>query len=356
MDAMSLTTPFFRSVVVERGKQRVQLIFSVSRRQLLGAFGNAGLILVLGFFSWSAGVIAGELSPEQAIVALAQQDDVILRVGERLAVGGRAFCAGSGQSAGMTVQRLGQYGSAYRPAAVRRLGLSRLPTITAIAAGGAADAAGLRPGDVIAAIDGHEFSAAPTLRNEGDFAPTAAALDTIEEALNDGQALLHIQRADRALTVLLTSRPACRARFDVRAGRANNASSDGTYVQVSSDLVAQAHDDAEIATILAHELAHNILRHPQRLSGPRPRPRVRDTEIEADRLSVYLLDAARYPASAAIAFWSRWGRANDYGIFADGSHPGWKARVRAIADEATIVAAQRAAGRPVRAPVELAPR
>lgn len=214
----------------------------------------------------------------------------------------------------MTVQRIGQYGAAYRTAARRLLGVTELPTITALAAGGGASLSGLQIRDAITAIDGHPFAPISPDREKGSFDDTSTALDVIEGALADDRAIVTVDREGQSLTISLVPRPACRARFDVRAGRSNNASSDGTYVQVSSDLVDQARDDGELATILAHELAHNILHHPQQLTGPRPRPKVRDTEIEADRLSVCLLDAAGYPIGAAVNFWSRWGRANDYGI------------------------------------------
>ena len=36
--------------------------------------------------------------------------------------------------------------------------------------------------------------------------------------------------------------------------------------------------------------------------------RIRETEVEADRLSVYLLDRAGYDPDAAVRFWSRFGR------------------------------------------------
>lgn len=318
---------------------------------------NVGLFVSL-LTSTATGAVESPRAVEAAGVVdlLRTQDDALLRIGERLAVAGRPFCAGSSYASGMTVQLLAQYGAAYRAAAAAALNVGDVPTVTSLAPGGAATAAGLQVGDRIVAIDGHRFAPVAAGGAGGAFGPTSAALDAIERELADGTARLTVERAGAQIAITLVPRPACRVRFDVRAGRSSNASADGTYVQVSSDLVADTRGDTELAAVLAHELAHNILRHPQRLKGPRPRPSVRQTEVEADRLSVYLLDAAGFGAAGAQAFWARWGRAHDWGIFAAGTHPGWKERVRIVTVEAARIAARRAAGQPVTAPPDLDPR
>lgn len=287
--------------------------------------------------------------------ALAAQDAAVLRVGERLAVAAAPYCAPPGWSAGMTVQRLGQYRADLRPLATAELGLADRPTITHVAAGGAAEQAGLRGGDVIVAIDGTTFDEGRAVRRMG-FQDAEAAHDAIDAALVDGRADLTILRAGRQENVTLIPRRACQVRFDLRAGKSKkDASANGTYVTVSSGLAAFAQSDGELAAVLAHELAHHILRHPHALERPGKRPRIRDTEVEADRLSVYLMDAAGYPATDAVAFFTRWGPQTDLGIFSDRSHPGWQKRVATIQAEAAAIAAQKAAGKTVQLPPDLTP-
>lgn len=288
--------------------------------------------------------------------ALSDQDAKVLDIGERLIVAGRPLCSGATGSVGLTVQRLAQYGGDYRAAARQLLGIANRPTVTVIAPGGAAERAGIRRGDVLLSVNGRAFPDDAPRRKAGDFAGTAEVLDVLDAAVARGRVELAIQRGTAVLTVMVIPRAACHARFDVRAGRANNASSDGITVQISSDLVARAQNDGEIAAILAHELAHNILRHPQRLEAREQGLSTRRTEMEADRLSVWLLDAAGFAPADAAAFWRRWGKSRDYGIFSDGSHPRWRDRATAIEAEAAAIAALRTSGRPVVPPPELQPR
>jgi predicted Zn-dependent protease len=110
---------------------------------------------------------------------------------------------------------------------------------------------------------------------------------------------------------------------------------------------------------MAHELAHNVLEHRRRreeagvrsgmMGGLGRNARVfRAQEVEADRLSVYLLDRAGFDVDAAARFWRRFGPA---GLGIDSpTHPPWRSRVAALALEAQRIREARAAGRPVTPP------
>lgn len=318
--------------------------------------GLAAVIVALALVATAVTPAKASGDATAAILTLRDQDAAVLRVGERLAVNNSVLCGNSGFSAGMTIQQLSQYGAAYRAAAQAVLRVTNRPTVTLVAADGAAERAGIMPGDVIAAVDYHVFEDIAPSRASAAFDDARSAQDAVDAALAKGVATLSLIREKHPLQMALKPRPACRARFDVRAGRSNNASSDGLYVQVSSDLVGQAQGDGELAAILAHELAHNILEHPQQLRAKDRKMSVRSTEVAADRLSVYLLDGAGYATADAVAFWSRWGRANDLGILSDRSHPGWKKRIATIQAEAAAIASARAAGQAVAPPADLLPR
>lgn len=96
-----------------------------------------------------------------------------------------------------------------------------------------------------------------------------------------------------------------------------NAWADGTQVVITSAILARCDSDADLAFVLAHEMAHNLLHHRQRLalagiqrSGLLPIPSaasamVRETEEEADRLAVRLTAASGYDVSQAVSFLDR---------------------------------------------------
>jgi predicted Zn-dependent protease len=106
-------------------------------------------------------------------------------------------------------------------------------------------------------------------------------------------------------------------------------------------LLAFARSDDELAIIIAHEMAHNILNHPDRLIAQgvprgllrgigRNAEKVWATEAEADRLSIRLVAASGYNVSAAIPFWRRYyAQFDEPQIFR--THPSLGARERIIA-------------------------
>lgn len=300
---------------------------------------------------------AADPDPVAVVRLLKQQDATLLRVGERLAVGGAGFCGGNGYSPGMTVQLLGQYRADLRPVARAELGLTNRPTVTLVASGGAAETAGVRERDVIRAIDGQSFEEDNSGKG-ASFKALEAVHDRIEAAFADGAATLDIARDGIQRKIAVPARKACRVRFDVRAGETSRlfgrfADAGDSYVRVRSELVSQTKGDGELAAIMAHEMAHVVLGHSGKRSAKGQRLGVRERELQADRLSVYLMDAGGFSPLDAVSFWGRWGPANDPGPLS--GYPGWKVRVAAIETEIAGIAAMKAAGKPVHAPDDLRP-
>ena len=102
--------------------------------------------------------------------------------------------------------------------------------------------------------------------------------------------------------------------------------------------------------LVAHELAHNILRHRARLAAAkvdtgigaefgRNRLLNRRTEDEADRLSVHLLRNAGYDPRLAVAFWRDEGPKVDGGLFRSRIYASATDRAKAIAAEIARIAA-----------------
>ncbi|RYG85616.1 MAG: hypothetical protein EON58_22785 [Alphaproteobacteria bacterium] len=135
----------------------------------------------------------------------------------------------------------------------------------------------------------------------------------------------------------------CKSRFELRIGSDWAASADGAMVQIGSRFIDEYPED-QVAAVMAHELAHNVLRHRIRLeargvsfgmlSGFGGNVKYfRQTELQADILAAYLLANADYAPHAAIAFWRRFGPSKAGGLFRSRSHPAWRDRITTIQAE-----------------------
>lgn len=296
---------------------------------------------------------AAPVGDESALKALLVLDLRVAAIGERLARGG--LCTGRLSNPGIIVQDIGQYAAPLRPAARRALRLGEAPTVVAVLPDSAAARAGLAPGDEILAVNG----APPPPQPRGkSFGRVGAVEAMIEAGLARDGLTLTIGRAGAVRDIAVQSVTGCSSRFQLQPGTKLNASADGTYVQVSGALAEFAGRDDELALILAHELAHNILGHKAKLDAAgvsrglfaglgRNGERIRATEAEADRLALYLMARAGYDLRVAPGFWERFGRKADP-ILSDGTHAGWRARAAAAVQEIARIDALKAAGAEVR--------
>jgi hypothetical protein len=293
-------------------------------------------------------------------MALRELDEAVLTAGHRLSVRGLDLCPNRQWQYGFTVHDLSQYPRRGREQAVAAFGLSRGPAVLALARGGPAEAAGLRQDDVLVASDGEPLPRAPA-SVENSFAPTEAILDAIDRAFEDGVARLTVLRGSQRLDVAVTAELGCATRFQVIPSTRLNAKADGRYVQVTSAIAQAPGDEHELAAMIAHELAHNILRHRVRLNAAgvdrgllegvgRNARLIRETEVEADRFSVYLLDRAGYDVEGAVRWWRRLGP-RTASIFATGTHPDWRTRVELAAAEVASIRAARRSGRRAEPPI-----
>ncbi len=267
-----------------------------------------------------------------ALDSLLSDDARLQSIGWRLARANAPFCSDAPPSIGLLLLDAGNFRD---PGAIRdALGLSGDIAVDAVAAHSPAEAAGLRARDEVLAISGQSM-AALTPVPAGDYARLFALHSRIEALLGStGRIPLVIRGTDGvARDIAISGEPACRSRFEL-ATSGKRAVAEGSRVVINRQSLAENGDDAQAATLVAHELAHNILRHRERLdAGGRSARAVQATEREADRLAPWLMANAGYDPGGAIRFAEIWLRGIDRGIFRAPTHDGWRERLALIRQE-----------------------
>lgn len=280
---------------------------------------------------------------------LVEADRRLVEVGRRLAKGGAGLCSGVVSNPGWTVADVEQYPPALRAAAKASLGITDLPTIVAIEPGSPAWAAGLRRGDGLAQVDTVELDgpAARQASRKRQLRLEEATLAGLQRGILQVESWQGHERGGHEVA----SEAGCASDFLIsRSSGLRGVSSDGRRVGISAEMLDYVASDDELALVLAHELAHNILGHNKgvpsfRVAGEdRSGPAKKSREMEADRWALYLMARAGYDVSVAPGFWRRWGPKTSFGIFNAGTHPGWRERAAAAKTEIVRIRALKAAG------------
>ena len=288
--------------------------------------------LALAFTSGPALAVTPSLPPPTALQHLRALDARVQSVGWRLVRGNAPFCRQVAPGIGLLLQDLASYVDPEGVlAALKAYGQI---AVQAVAEGSPADRARI-DGDFLEAVAGQSVAALPNVK-PGDYARLAGLHDRIDAALaSNGQ----VELVRYAKTLTIVGEPICVTRFEMLSS-GSRAAADGRRVVIGRKLVETFPED-ELAAALAHELAHNLLGHRARLDASgRAWSKVKRTEREADRLSVWLLANAGYEPEASLRFFARWGPMTDLGPLSSPDHDRWKTRVRKITAE---IAAMRAA-------------
>lgn len=272
---------------------------------------------------------------DKALTELLAREARLFAVGWRLAAANAPFCQGARPALGLSVLDAGAFDD---PAAVRRqLGLVGDLALGAVAPGSPAEAAGLRANDTLIAIDGAVLAERFPRRKPAwrRLIDVTAALDAAAAAGPVELAIARGAEAPRRLSI--AGAAACPSRFEVLDG-GGKAMAEGTRVIFGRGFPGFAYSEPEFAAAVAHELAHNLLRHRARLDAAgRSMGNVRVSEREADRLMPWLLANAGFEPAAATRFMERWGPRHDGGLFRNRNHEGWDERADTIRAEVAKV-------------------
>ena len=268
--------------------------------------------------------------------ALIEQDLRLATVGYRLASANAAFCERKERNPGWVIHDVAQYQD--MAAAFAAFGFTAPVSVAAVVKDGPADQAGIKAGDGLEVIGEESLDWGDEAEGQPTYQRVMIVKDLVRQQLASSPSLSLGLVGNVEKTI--KPAPVCASEFNVDTKNGVDAGADGKIVRVTYGMMAYAGDDNELAAMVAHEFAHNILGHRARLDAVKrgKTKAILATEIEADRLSVWLMANAGYDPKAALRFTERYGRRYGLGIFSEGTHLRWKNRVKLMQAEIDLMA------------------
>ncbi len=292
------------------------------------------------FVLCSAAQAAPNAQDIAAYRALVAQDLRLATVSYRLASANALFCKNKERNPGWVLHSYREYPD--REVAQAAFAFPTPVAIAAVVDDGPAAKAGLREGYGLEDVSGGIWWGGELQRHVA----SVELIETVTARMRElfaGPMPVSLKFSppsqDGVKTFELVPPAICASTFWVDAKSKIDAGADGKGVRVTSGLIEFVPNDAELAAAIAHEFAHNMLGHRERLKAKGGTKAVLATEIEADRLSVWLMANAGYDPNAALRFAERYGRKTGLGIFSDGTHLRWKNRVKVMQAEINLMAA-----------------
>jgi C-terminal processing protease CtpA/Prc len=271
---------------------------------------------------------------QASLLALQRDDQRVADTAWRIASRNTDSCPKLWAALGVSLHHISQYEPAYRAAAQAAFGLDdTFPSILAVAEGSPASAAGLKPNDTLRAVNGADLAGKGGEQAiAASYSAVSAAMAALEALPEQKAAVLSIARGGQRLEVSVTPQNVCRSRVELAPGNAINANANGLVAQISGRLVNWVESDDELALVIAHEMAHNLLDHPKRfneksaLSGLATSLGLagkaqRQMELEADRVGIVMAAGAGYNYKIAPYFWARLNSNSPLASFLATTHP-----------------------------------
>ena len=153
-----------------------------------------------------------------------------------------------------------------RTEAQRLYGLTDGISVIDVVPNSPAAEAGLQPRDVITGAASGKGVMPSGWTRSGLTIPDLVKV--IETSVGNPMTLL-IRRAGTVFPLVVTPRLGCNYPIELLSSEIFFAGSDGRRILVSTGLFNHVPDDREIAVIVSHELAHNVLRHREKKEGNR---------------------------------------------------------------------------------------
>jgi hypothetical protein len=281
------------------------------------------------------------------------------------------LCAEKGKIAAKTgLQTVGHgvFPRDYQGAAKAVLGTERALFVAGVVPGSPAAQAGFKEGDLL-------LSANKVTVPDGDDAATVFAEEMNRISKAGTSIVARIRRSGSEMDITLIPIPACDYGYGIAQNSDVNAFADGRRIVFHTGMMRFANIDEELAAVVGHELAHNLMGH---LDSKRDNAALgmlvdilfaglgvgtqgafanmarqaysQEFETEADYVGLYMTARAGFDIRNAASFWRRMGVEHPSSIRANhaSSHPSAPYRFVSLDKTVEEIERKKAAGLPLR--------
>jgi Zn-dependent protease with chaperone function len=256
----------------------------------------------------------------------------------------------------------------FQVAAAKAFDMADAVRVIAVAPGTKAEAAGFKVGDAIAAIDDWSFPI-------GKEAYTTETQTKFQEVLKNKKTVkVVVSRAGSTMDIVVEPETICAYGYTVIRDEEINATADGKNIRFTNAMMRFAANDTELATVVGHEIAHNLMSHIDKKQGNAAAGFLVDLlfagigvntqgafsnmaaqaysqefEAEADYVGLYLTARAGFKIDDAPNLWRRMGVQHPGSILTHqaASHPATPARFVALEKTVKEIQEKQAAGKPL---------
>lgn len=288
-----------------------------------------GAQLALGGTAQAAGL---------SIRTIAAHELRLSTIGYRIAAANAQSCSTPRMMSGLIVHDLTQYPLNARGTVSRAFSLHQGIGVLEVVPGSGAARAGLQTDDEILSLGNRSVeSALAWTQRASSYRRIDDFFTSLAQTLGEGPQRLLVRRNGRLVTLDLAGQNGCGGDIKFVDSSTTNAWSDGRHVVLTSAIVNLARSEDELAFVIAHEMAHNILGHSDKpgwdsraLLGKLLATRgSRGAESQADAAAVILMSESGYAPEAGMSFLQAASRRMWWAVSL--THPGFVSRIRTVA-------------------------
>jgi hypothetical protein len=228
----------------------------------------AALLTTIGIGAASA---AAEIATNTPLLsrweALRRDDLRVASVTYRLSLAAAPRCRGAVvPQLGFVLHGIEQYGTEDRAEAARRFGLGTFVSVMAAIANSPATNAGINAGDQLIAVNGRALLPLVGDLGTATDARVVAVRQMLVAAMTTGAVTIRVTGPAGVRDVRFVAQTGCPSIVELAPAMGANAWADGHAMLIGAGLVKRCDTDDDLALVIAHELAHNLLHHAERLA------------------------------------------------------------------------------------------